>query len=60
MQLQTPTPQTRKPIGTTLLELVTRLNDVTADEHETVEAALALLEDGTYELTGNFKGCRLS
>ena len=39
---------------------MTRLNDVTADEHETVEAALALLEDGTYELTGNFKGCRLS
>jgi hypothetical protein len=45
--------------GVTLLELVTRLNETTGSEAETVETALELLEAGRVRLIGNFRGCRL-
>jgi hypothetical protein len=47
------------PVGSTLLELVTRLTETTDSEEETVGAALELLESGRVYLTGNFRGCRL-
>jgi hypothetical protein len=47
------------PVGSTLLELVTRLTETTDSAEETVEAALEILDSGRVYLTGNFRGCRL-
>ena len=48
-------PERGEVLETTLLELVTRLSATTADETETVEAAVALLRSGRARLTGNFR-----
>lgn len=60
------TPRTRHaetppaPLQTTLLDLVVRLGETTESEEETVLAALALLDSGRVQLTGNFRGQRIT
>lgn len=54
-----PRPRSPQPLPTTMLELVTRLTPLTADEDETARAVVALLDAGRVRLTGSFRGQRI-
>ena len=49
----------RASTGTTLLSLVLELNEATDSPDETVDRALAALDQGAVHLTGNFRGIPL-
>lgn len=51
--------QPTRPVHTTLLALVTSLEQVADDEIAVVEAVQTLTRSGRVVLTGNFRGCSL-
>lgn len=45
-------------IRTTLLDLVTTLSETIESEAELIEVVVRMVNGGTVELTGNFRGAR--